>query len=153
MSVSTETAMQRKPLDAAIEQKVRESFAAQTAMTTVGATMTRLAYGEAEIELPAAPHIRQQQEFVHGGVVAMILDSACGYAAFTTMPADSEVVSVEFKINFLKPALGRKLIARGRVLRPGRTLTVCQGEVYAVTEKGEAPVAAMQATMAAVSRS
>ena len=89
---------------------------------------------------------------MHGGVVAMILDSACGYAAFTTMPADSEVVSVEFKINFLKPALGRKLIARGRVLRPGRTLTVCQGEVYAVTDEGEAPVAAMQATMAAVEK-
>lgn len=144
--------MQPKPLDAAIEKKVRESFAAQTAMTTVGATMTRLAYGQAEIELPAAAHIRQQQEFVHGGVVAMILDSACGYAAFTTMPADSEVVSVEFKINFLRPALGAKLIARGRVLRPGKTLTVCQGEVYAVTDAGEAAVAAMQATMATVEK-
>ena len=144
--------MQPKPLDAAIERKVRESFAAQTAMTTVGAVMTRLAYGQAEIELPAAPHIRQQQEFVHGGVVAMILDSACGYAAFTTMPAHVEVVSVEFKINFLKPALGKKLIARGRVLRPGKSLTVCQGEVYAVTEHGETPVAAMQATMAAVEK-
>lgn len=144
--------MQPKPLDAAIEKKVRESFAAQTAMTTVGATMTRLAYGQAEIELPAAAHIRQQQEFVHGGVVAMILDSACGYAAFTTMPADSEVVSVEFKINFLKPALGAKLIARGRVLRPGKTLTVCQGEVYAVTDAGETAVAAMQATMATVEK-
>lgn len=144
--------MQPKPLDAAIEKKVRESFAAQTAMTTVGATMTRLAYGQAEIELPAAAHIRQQQEFVHGGVVAMILDSACGYAAFTTMPADSEVVSVEFKINFLRPALGAKLIARGRVLRPGKTLTVCQGEVYAVTGAGETAVAAMQATMATVEK-
>lgn len=144
--------MQPKPLDAAIEKKVRESFAAQTAMTTVGATMTRLSYGQAEIELPAAAHIRQQQEFVHGGVVAMILDSACGYAAFTTMPADSEVVSVEFKINFLKPALGAKLIARGRVLRPGKTLTVCQGEVYAVTDAGETAVAAMQATMATVEK-
>lgn len=144
--------MQPKPLDPAIEAKVRESFAAQTAMTTVGAAMTRLGYGEAEIELPAGAHIRQQQEFVHGGVVAMILDSACGYAAFTTMPADSEVVSVEFKINFLKPALGEKLIARGRVLRPGKTLTVCQGEVYAVTGAGEAPVAVMQATMAKVEK-
>lgn len=144
--------MQPKPLDAAIEKKVRESFAAQTAMTTVGATMTRLSYGQAEIELPAAAHIRQQQEFVHGGVVAMIIDSACGYAAFTTMPADSEVVSVEFKINFLKPALGAKLIARGRVLRPGKTLTVCQGEVYAVTDAGETAVAAMQATMATVEK-
>ena len=145
--------MQLKELDAATEKKVRDSFAAQTAMTTVGATMTRLAYGQAEIELPAAPHIRQQQEFVHGGVVAMILDSACGYAAFTTMAPGVEVVSVEFKINFLKPALGQKLIARGRVLRPGKTLTVCQGEVFSVTEAGETPVAAMQATMAAVAKS
>ncbi len=144
--------MQHKPLDEAIEKKVRASFAAQTAMTTVGATMTRLAYGQAEIELPAAAHIRQQQEFVHGGVVAMILDSACGYAAFTTMPADCEVVSVEFKINFLRPALGQKLIARGRVLRPGKNLTVCQGEVFAVTDAGETTVAAMQATMAAVEK-
>ena len=144
--------MPPETLDPAIDRKVRESFAAQTAMTTVGATMTRLAYGEAEIELPAAPHIRQQQEFVHGGVVAMILDSACGYAAFTTMPADSEVVSVEFKINFLRPALGERLIARGRVLRTGRAISVCQGEVYALREGREDMVAAMQATMAAVPR-
>jgi uncharacterized protein (TIGR00369 family) len=144
--------MQPEKLDAATEKKVRDSFAAQTAMTTVGATMTRLAYGEAEIELPAAPHIRQQQEFVHGGVVAMVLDSACGYAALTTMPAQVEVVSVEFKINFLRPALGERLIARGRVLRTGRALTVCQGEVYALREGREDMVAAMQATMASVER-
>ena len=142
--------MPPEALDPAIEKKVRDSFAAQTAMTTVGATMTRVEPGRVEIELPAAPHIRQQQEFVHGGVVAMVLDSACGYAAFTTMPAESEVVTVEFKINFLKPALGRSLLARGRVLKSGRSLTVCQGEVYAVTDRGEEAVAAMQATMATV---
>lgn len=144
--------MTRKALDTAIEKKVRDSFAAQTAMTTVGATMTRLAYGEAEIELPAAAHIRQQQEFVHGGVVAMVLDSACGYAALTAMPAEADVVSVEFKINFLRPALGERLIARGRVLRTGRSISVCQGEVYAVREGREDMVAAMQATMAAVEK-
>jgi uncharacterized protein (TIGR00369 family) len=144
--------MTRDTLDSAIEKKVRASFAAQTAMTTVGATMTRLAYGEAEIELPAAAHIRQQQEFVHGGVVAMVLDSACGYAALTAMPAESDVVSVEFKINFLRPALGERLIARGRVLRTGRSISVCQGEVYALRDGRQDMVAAMQATMAAVEK-
>lgn len=138
-------------LDPTISARVRSRFDAQSAMTTIGAQMSKIARGAVEIELVSAPHIRQQQGFVHGGVVAMILDSACGFAAFTTMPEGVEVVSVEFKINFLKPALGERFVARGRVLRPGRNLTVCQGEVYAVKDGREEAVAAMQATMAAVS--
>jgi uncharacterized protein (TIGR00369 family) len=139
-----------KRLDPKAEARLRDRFSAQTAMDTIGARVSRVRLGEVEIELPAAPHIRQQQGFVHGGVIAMVLDSACGFAAFTVMPEGVEVVSVEFKINFLKPALGERFLARGRVLRAGRALTACQGEVYAVTNGREEAVAAMQATMAAV---
>jgi uncharacterized protein (TIGR00369 family) len=137
-------------LDAATAERVRGRFHAQTAMATIGARIAKVERGFVEIELASAPHIRQQQGFVHGGVISMILDSACGFAAFTTMPEGAEVVSVEFKINFLKPALGDLFIARGRVLRPGRNLTVCQGEVYALVGAREEAVAAMQATMASV---
>jgi uncharacterized protein (TIGR00369 family) len=135
------------PLDPAIEAKVRASFDAQEAMRTVGARMLALGPGRAEIELPALPHVGQQAGFVHGGVVAMILDSACGYASLTTMPAESEVVTVEFKINFLRPALGERILARGAVTRAGRSLTVAQGEAFALREEREDLVAIMIATM------
>lgn len=135
------------PLDPAIEAKVRASFGAQEAMRTVGARLVELARGRAAIELPASPHVGQQAGFVHGGVVAMILDSACGYASLTTMPAPSEVVTVEFKINFLRPALGERILARGSVTRAGRSLTVAQGEAFAVSNGREELVAIMIATM------
>jgi acyl-coenzyme A thioesterase PaaI-like protein len=87
------------------------------------------------------------EEGLAAGVVTSIVDSACGYAAYTLMPADSEVLSVEFKVNLLAPATGTGLVARGRVLRADRTLTVCQGDVFSLTSEGERHVAAMQATM------
>lgn len=134
-------------LDPLIAAKVRDSFDAQEAMRTVGARLVDLGAGRATIELPAAPHIGQQAGFVHGGVVAMILDSACGYASLTTMPAQSDVVTVEFKINFLRPALGERILARGSVTRVGRSLTVAQGEAFALREGREDLVAIMIATM------
>lgn len=112
------------------ERVVRESFERQTFLATIGAKLIRAAPGEIEIELPAGGHISQQSGAVHAGVIAAIADTACGYAALTRMPEGSDVVSVEFKLNLLAPARGR-LVARGRVIRSGRTLSVCSADVFA----------------------
>ncbi len=98
-------------------------------MATIGATLSRVAPGEVDIELPFRTDLLQQAGALHAGVVSAIADTACGYAALTLMPAGSEVWSVEFKINLLAPAAGRRFLARGRVVRSGRTLTVCSAEV------------------------
>jgi uncharacterized protein (TIGR00369 family) len=132
------------------EERVRTSFARQTMMTTIGATMTRLGRGTVEIELPCAPHILQQHGFVHGGAVGMIADSACGFAALTVMPPNRAVLTTEYKINFMAPADGELLVAKGRVVRAGRTLTVALAEVEAVTGENRKLVALMTATMMAV---
>ncbi|HEX9164124.1 MAG TPA: PaaI family thioesterase [Thermoanaerobaculia bacterium] len=127
----------------AIETAVRESFARQSFLRTIGAKLIRVAPGELDIELPLGEHIRQQSGFGHAGAVAGIADTACGYAALTLMPAGSEVISVEFKLNLLAPARGETLIARGRVVRVGRTLSVCAADVFA----DDILVATMLATM------
>lgn len=139
-----------KPLAPEIEARVRASFAAQSMMTTIGARMEKLAPGECEIVMPFSEHIGQQHGFAHGGGVGMICDSACGYAALTLIPLDKEVVSVEYKINFLRPAVGEKFIARGRVRRAGKSMSVCEGEVEAVSGDKRTIIAVMLATMAAV---
>lgn len=113
-----------------VERVIRESFERQTFLATIGAKLTRVSPGEVEIELPAAAHIGQQSGAVHAGVIAAIADTACGYAALTRMPDGSDVLSVEFKLNLLAPARGR-LVARGRVIRSGRTLSVCSADVFA----------------------
>ncbi|HRR42440.1 MAG TPA: PaaI family thioesterase [Syntrophales bacterium] len=130
-----------------IEKRIKDSFARQTAMTTIGASITGVEQGEVTIELPFRSDLTQQHGFLHAGVVTMIVDTACGYAALTRMPASAAVLSVEYKINFLSPAEGEKLIARGRVLKPGRALTVCFGEVHAIKGGQEKLVATMLATM------
>jgi len=135
------------PQDPAFAARVRESFARQSFMATLGAELTRVAPGEVDITLPFRADLTQQNGFLHAGVVTAIVDSACGYAAFTLMPAGVGVLSVEFKVNLLAPAVGERMIARGRVLRAGRTLTVCSGEVAAVSGGEEKPVAAMLATL------
>ena len=132
------------------ESRVRESFAKQTVMATFGATLTRVAPGEIEIELPNSPVLAQQHGFLHAGVLATILDSACGYAAFTLMPADAAVLSVEFKINLLAPAAGERVVARGRVVRSGRNVSVCQADAFAVKDGVEKHVATMVGTMMCV---
>src|SRR5512137_1906873 len=124
--------MQYKILDPQFEQRVRDSFARQAAMTLIGATMTRVEPGRCEIELPVRDELTQQHKFVHGGVLGMIADSAGGYAAFTLMPADSSVLTVEYKINMLAPAKGERLVARGEVVKPGRTLSIVRADVYAI---------------------
>lgn len=132
-----------------IEQRIEESYAKQTAMKNIGAAITEIGQGAVTIELPFRPDLTQQHGFIHAGIVTMIVDTACGYAAFSLMPPTAAVLTVEYKVNFISPALGDKLIARGRVLKPGRTLMVCLGEVHAVTDGKEKLVASMLATMIA----
>ena len=110
--------------------RVRESFARQKAMALIGASLKKVDAGEVEIALPWRDDLTQQKGFVHGGILGMIADTACGYAAFSLMPAGGSLVTVEYKMNILKPGRGA-LLAKGRVIRAGRTLTVAQAEVYA----------------------
>ncbi len=132
------------------EFRVRESFARQTFMTTLGASLVHVEPGEVLIALPFNERLTQQHDFLHAGVVASVLDSACGYAALTLMEPGAGVMSVEFKVNLMAPAAGNRFVAVGRVVRAGRTLTVCQGELRAVQDEGEVVVALMQATMMAI---
>jgi uncharacterized protein (TIGR00369 family) len=135
------------PRDPDFERRVRENFARQSFMHTLGATLRSVAPGEVAIELVPRAELTQQHGYVHAGVVTSIVDNACGYAALSLMPAGSEVLAVEFKVNLLAPAVGSLLVARARVVRSGRTLTVCQGDVFAHTADGERHVAMMQATI------
>ena len=134
-------------VDAAVVERVRASFARQGAMATLGADLAAVAAGHVAIALPIEPRLSQQNGFLHAGVVVAALDSACGYAALTLMPADAEVLSVEFKVNLLAPASGDRLFAEGEVVRAGRTLTVCRGDAYAEQEADRVHVATMLATM------
>lgn len=135
------------PSDAGFEQRVRDSFAKQQLMSTLGASIERVEAGAVDIRLPVRPEISQQHGFVHAGAIASVADSACGYSAFSLMGTESGVLAVEFKINLLAPGSGDYLLARGRVIRSGRTLTVCQADVVAVTAGEEKPVALMTATI------
>jgi uncharacterized protein (TIGR00369 family) len=111
-----------------LEARVRESFGRHAYMAAIGAELVHVAAGEVDVALPFSERLTQQDGYLHAGVVAGAADSACGYAALTMMDADLEVLTVEFKINLLAPAAGDRLLARGRVLRTGRTLTVCRGD-------------------------
>jgi uncharacterized protein (TIGR00369 family) len=110
--------------------RVRESFSRQKAMALIGASLKRVEPGEVEISLPWRDDLTQQKGFIHGGILGMIADTACGYAAFSLMPSGGSLVTVEYKMNILKPGRGA-LVAQGKVIRPGRTLTVARAEVYA----------------------
>jgi len=132
------------------EERVRESFNRQTLMTTIGARIVTVLPGEVVIELPFRDDLTQQHGYLHAGIVTSIADTACGYAAFTLMPEDADVLSVEYKINLLSPARGRSFIARAQVKRAGRNLTVCEAEVFATNGDEEKLVAAMLATMMAI---
>ena len=132
------------------EQAVRDSFAAQQLMATIGARLGRVSAGEIEIRVPFRPELTQQHGFLHAGVVTSALDSACGYAAFSLMPPGVGVLTVEFKTNFLAAARGEELVARGRVVRAGQTITVCQAEASMVADGAETLVATMLATIMTV---
>lgn len=134
-------------------ERVRASFAKQHAMTLIRASLALVEAGRTEIHVPHWTGIEQQHGFVHGGVVGMIADSAAGYAAMTTIAAEASVLTVEYKMNLVAPADGEKLIARGRVARPGRTLIVTQAEVFAVKDGKETLCALMQQTIMTVAYS
>ena len=142
--------MTTAPPDPAFAERVRRSFARQRLMATLGATLARVAPGEVEIALPFREELTQQHGFLHAGAVTSAVDSACGYAALTLMPAGAAVLTVEFKVNLLAPAEGERFLARGRVVRAGRTLSVCTGEVTAFRGAEEKTVALMTATVMTV---
>ena len=121
-----------QPADANFERRVRESFLRQGAMRLIGAQLGRVEPGRVDIELPFRDDLSQQHGFFHAGMTSTIADSAGGYAAYTLFPADSSVLTVEFKINLIAPAQGEKLIASGRVKKSGRTLSICEFEVVVV---------------------
>ena len=136
-----------QPRDPDFAARVRASFARQQIMATIGARLTDVLPGETEIELPYRPDLTQQHGYLHAGIVTAVIDSACGYAALSLMPAAAEVLSVEFKVNLLAPARGERFMARGRVVKAGRTITVCAGDLFAVGGAEEKLVATMLATM------
>lgn len=138
------------PRDPDFETRVRASFERQRLMHTLGARLTRVAAGECEIEMPFNADFTQQHGFLHAGTLTSVVDSACGYAAFSLMAPGAAVMSVEFKANLLAPAAGDALIARARVVRSGRTLTIVAGDGFMRSGGGERHVLTMLATMIAV---
>jgi uncharacterized protein (TIGR00369 family) len=138
---------ERKPRDPGWEARVRASFARQSFMELIGGRIVALAPGRCEIELPFRRDLCQQHGYLHGGVVTAIAANAAGYAAFSLMPADSSVLGVEYKINLMGVAAGERFVARGTVLRAGRTLSVVQADVEAEQGGKRRPVARMLATM------
>jgi uncharacterized protein (TIGR00369 family) len=130
--------------------RVRLSFGEQRVMSTIGASLGSVEPGVVDVILPFRDDLTQQDGFLHAGIVAAVADSACGYAAHSLMPATARVLSIEFKLNLLAPAVGERLEARGRVIRAGRTITVCRADVVAITGTTEKLVATMTGTMMTV---
>jgi uncharacterized protein (TIGR00369 family) len=139
-----------KPADPQFEARVRASFARQAMMATLGASLERVAPGEVDVRLPFRAELTQQHGFLHAGAMTTVVDSACGYAALTLMPAGAAVLTVEFKVNLMAPGKGESVVARGRVLKAGRTLTTCAGDVFAIAGGEEKLVITMLATMMTV---
>ena len=139
-----------QPQDPDFEERVRACFARQAFMTTLGARIVSVAPGDVVLELPFHQALTQQHGFLHAGVLAALADNACGFAALSLMPPGAAVMSVEFKINLMAPAAGSIFTAAGRVIRAGRTLTVCSAEVIATNGDQQKVVAVMQATMMSV---
>ncbi len=135
------------PLNPNFASDVQSSFAQQAVMNLIGARLTLVEPGIVEIALPYRSDLAQKNGFLHAGVLATIADSACGYAAYTLMPAGSGVLSVEFKVNLLRPAQGETFVARAEVIKSGRTLTVVSADVFALTGDARTLVATMQGTM------
>ena len=130
--------------------RIADSFQLQGMMATLGAKLVLVADGEVHIELPYARHLSQQHGYIHAGAIASIVDTACGYAALTRAAPGSEVVTAEFKINVLRPAIGDSFLAMGRVINSGKNLAVCTGEVHAYTAQSSKVIAIMQATIAVI---
>ena len=137
-----------KPTNPSFIEEIRESFGSQSVMKLIGAELGVIEPGIVEINLEYRPDLVQQHGYLHAGIVTTIADSACGYSAFSLMPAGSEVLSVEFKVNLLRPARGLRFVARGEVIKAGRTLTVVRGDVFGVSDEGQRElIATMLATI------
>lgn len=137
----------QKPPDPNFKQRIREGFTRQGLINTLNGKIVHISPGELHIEAPFDERFTQQDGFLHAGVVTTLMDSACGYAAYTLMPPDSRVLSVEFKVNFLNPAQGEHFRAEGKVAKSGKTISVCEGKLFALQNGQEKLVAMMQATM------
>ena len=134
-------------------EEIKQSFAKQTVMSLIGGELTRVEPGIVEITLPYRTDLTQQHGYVHAGIITTIADSACGYAAYTLMPPNSDVLAVEFKVNLLRPARGETFVARAEVIKSGRTLTVVRADVHALTGNEQRElVAIMQGTMMCLQR-
>src|SRR5882762_6264694 len=145
--------MIHQPLNPSYAAEIKQSFARQRAMSLIGAELGRVEPGMVEITLPHRADLTQQHGYVHAGIVTTIADSACGYAAYSLMPAGSEVLSVEFKVNLLRPANGNEFLARAEVIKPGKTLTVVRADVFGISETGKKElVATLQGTMFCIAR-
>jgi len=143
--------MEGLSLMADIQKRITNSFNSQGLMNTLGAQLVSVADGEVHIEMPFSEKLSQQHGYVHAGAITSVVDSACGYAALTKAPSGCEVVTAEFKINLMRPAIGERFLAIGRVQGSGKRLTVCTGEVRAFTGDSWKVVAIMQATIANIS--
>ncbi len=139
-----------QPADPAFAERVRASFARQSAMATLGCSLAEVGPGRVVIELPWAAHLTQQHGFLHGGVIGAALDSACGYSASSLMAADVGVLSIEYKVNFLAPARGDRFRVVGEVVKPGRTITFSEARAYALDGGREKLVATMASTLMAI---
>jgi uncharacterized protein (TIGR00369 family) len=139
--------MSHEPRNPAFANAIRESFGQQTMMSLIGAELTRVEPGIVEISIPYRSDMAQQNGFVHAGVVTTIADTACGYAAYSLMPEGSDVLSVEFKVNLLRPAKGERFTARAEVVKSGKTLTVVGADVFGIANDKEELIATMLATM------
>lgn len=137
-------------MDPVAISRIEDSFAAQSMMQTLGAELTRIETAAVHIQAPLLPGSLQQQGFGHSGLTFSIGDSAAGYAALTTMPLENEIVTAEIKINLLAPARGEYLIAKGRVIKPGRRLVVVASDVFAISDGKEVLIAVLQGTMVPV---
>jgi len=131
--------------------RVEKSFLDQAVMKTIGASIEAISPGKIEIEFPYQSNLTQQNGFIHAGIVSTVLDSACGYAAFSLMPLDVSVLTIEFKINLLSPATGDRFRGYGKVKKAGRTISVAEAELYAFSDQGKKLVATMVGTLMAVS--
>ena len=136
-----------QPKDPDFATKVRASFSRQPFMAHLGARIVTVEAGHVEIEVDYRKELTQQHEYIHAGVTGAIVDSACGYAAYTLQPPETTVLTVEYKLNLLRPAVGEKLLASARVLRSGKNITVCQGEVFSIQDGQRTLCAATLATI------
>ena len=139
-----------EPKDPLFETRVRDSFLRQGVMKTLDVEIVGLRPGEIDLAMPYASAFTQQHGFLHAGIVATVLDSACGYAAFSLMPADASILTIEFKTNLLAPARGARFLFKGKVVKPGRTITVCEGNAFAIDGGEEKLIATMTGTLMAL---